>query len=80
MEEINVEKGQVDVDVGSRYGPNSMASKETKASDMKVLPSFLGAYNSDKDILKAHSLYHPSPYTLDASSKQKSTSYPILFK
>ena len=42
LEVINLDKGQVNVDVGSRYGPNSMASKETKASEMKILPSFVG--------------------------------------
>ena len=41
LEKINLDKGQVDVDVGSRYGLASVASKETRASDMKVLPSFL---------------------------------------
>ena len=43
LEEINLDKGQVDVDVGSRYRSASMASKETKALDIKVLPSFLEA-------------------------------------
>ena len=53
MEEINLDKGKVDVDVRSRYGSAFVASKEIRALDMKVLPSFLGDYNSDKDVLKA---------------------------
>ena len=71
LEEVNPDKYQVDVDVGSRYGQVSIAWKETKASDMKVLPSFLGSYDGDEDIQKSCSLYHPNPNILDASNKQK---------
>ena len=74
LEEINLDKGQVDVDVGSRYESASMASKETRASYMKVLPSFLGDYNSDKDVLKPQFLYHPNPKILGTSGKQNSKS------
>ena len=76
LEEINLDIGQVDVDVGSRYGSAFVASKEIVASDMKVLPSFLGDYNSDEGVLKAQSLYHPNPNIFNTSSKQTSTSSP----
>ena len=76
LEEINLDKGQVNVDVESRYGPNFVASKETKALEIKILPSFVGGYDSDKEVLKARSLYHPSPNILNVSNKQNSTSSP----
>ena len=43
---------------------------------MKILPSFVGVYDSDKEVLKALSLYHPSPNILNVSNKQNSTSCP----
>ena len=56
----------------SRYGPKFMALKETKTSEMKVLPSFVGDYDSDKEVLKAGSLYHPSPNVLNVSNQELS--------
>ena len=71
IDEINLEKEQMNLDIASRYqaiGPTTFRS--SKAFIFRELPSFVGDYKSRDDIRKVPTQYKLTTKVLDAANLQ----------
>ena len=77
--EIDLERKQAQFDLITRYADTqSSSSNGSKASGMKELPSFINPEESDKEVLRLPSQYHPSPIVMDIANIQTFMSTPVM--